>query len=285
MGQTTQNGVKAPSWGIWRGLVASNSITFDPSALVTGLDVFSKVQLPFMASVALNRTIVPIKKAVQQEMLDRFTYVAPFTYKSLRQRVSDKSNLKASVWISYDGPKGQAPSDYLMPQITGGQVMLTRFQNRLMRAQLMPRGSYMIPMLRPLSPAAKLNAQGRIAPAQYTQALYGIDAMRDIQPISATGKRHPTLGSYMLVPYGVTKNPAYAQRLRTLGRGRIPNPGIYKVQGNTLVQVWKQLRTVPTVQAKFDFVSVASKEAMASFPNNFRQVFRETMGSRGGSVY
>jgi hypothetical protein len=259
-------------------------IRFNANALVKNLDLFAEVQLPYVASLALNRSLTPIVRAQQAEMRDSFRAPVPFTLNSVRTKASTKQNLTAEVWISYDGQKGNAPEDYLLPTITGGRVYVTRFNRRLARNGIMPSSAYMIPIND--SPAASLGPNGRIRASQYVQALYGIQAMndiiaRDFSTLAQKGKKpknYRTAGSYLDVPF-TNGNLELQAKYRALGRGRIPAPGIYKVgRGDSLTQVFRQLQQPPSVQKWFDFVYSVQVAAQREFTAAFSQTFKEVVG-------
>jgi hypothetical protein len=264
--------------------MAQESISFDVNSLVKNLDVFAQVQLPYVASLAMNRSLTPIVRAQQAEMRDSFRAPVPFTLNSIRTKASTKQNLTAEVWISFDGPKGNAPEDYLSPTITGGQVYVTRFNKRLSRNGITPSGSYMIPIND--STAASLGPNGRIRASQYVQALYGIQAMNDIiardsfmwQQKGRKRMPYKTAGSYVYVPY-TNGSLELEKKYRALGRGRIPAPGIYKVgRGNTLTEVFRQLSGPPSVQKRFDFVYSVQVAAQKEFTAAFNQTFKDVIG-------
>ena len=70
-----------------------------------------------------------------------------------------------------------------------------------------------------------------------------------------------------------SRRKATAQRLRALGKGRIPKPGIYRMMGDTPVQVFKQLDRVPTVEKRFDFAYAAQ----LSVDKNVGRIFDQAM--------
>lgn len=241
---------------------------FEGTKLVRNLDVFSKVQLPFMSSLAINRTATHVRDSLRGSMRGTFTYLTPFTQNSLFIRVSTKQKLYADVGIKEFGSKGNAAADYLRPQIFGGQVYRTRFQRRLERQVGLGSG-YMLPIHS--SEAAQLGPSGRITAGQYTAALYGIRAMEDIRGSGRYGKfDYKTLGSYTYIRPGQI----------VFGRqsNRPLAPGIYRVQGSDLVMLFKQLRRTPRVQSKWDFYGIAQKSAERKLPKAFDEVFREVMG-------
>lgn len=248
------------------------SIEFNGTELVRDLDVFAKVQLPFLAAVTVNRLATQVRQDLQKEMLDSFTYVSAFTYKSPKQRhFANKLETWTEVYLRDEATKGQAPAQYLLPQITGGMVLRTRFQNRLASELDGYNGRYMLPLHN--STGAKLGPTGRIKASQYVEALYGIKAMESVRASMRPGK-YRTEGSYVYVPYVGTRKQLAAQ-MRALGKGRIPKPGIYRMMGDTPVQLFKQLDRVPTVQKSFDFQYAAELSVSRNVGRIFDQARAE----------
>ena len=244
--------------------MAQGNIRIDADALVKRMDVFTKVQMPFMASVALNRTATAVRDDLRQSMRDTFTYLTPYTQNSVFIRASSKQKLYVDIGIKEFGVKGNAAADYLKPQVYGGQVYLTRFQKRLKRNMGMQ--GYMLPLHG--SDAAQLNPSGRISSGQYTAALYGIRAMEDIRGSGNYGKYdYKTLGTYVYVrPKQVVYN-----------KDRRLAPGIYRVQGSSLTMLFKELRRPPTVPAKWPFFQITETSAQRALPKKFDEAFREVM--------
>lgn len=247
--------------------MSRGAIEFNGNALVRNLDVFGKVQLPFMASLTLNRTATGVRDSLKDSMRSTFTYLAPYTQNSLSIRVSTKQKLYTDVFVKEFGIKGNAAADYLKPQVYGGQVYRTRFQKRMERNMGMK--GYMLPIH--ASDGAQLNASGRIQAGQYTAALYGIKAMEDVRGSGSYGKfDYKTLGSYVYIRPG------------QIAFGRQSNsplkPGIYRVQGSDLSMLFKELRRPPRVPAKWPFFDIARSSAQQQIQPAFDKVFREVMG-------
>lgn len=245
--------------------MAQGSIQIDADALVRRMDVFTKVQMPFMTSLALNNAATAVRNDLRQSMRDTFTYLTPYTQNSVFIRASSKAKLYVDIGIKEFGVKGNAAADYLKPQVYGGQVYRTRFQKRLQRNVGMQ--GYMLPIHG--SDAAQLNPSGRIAAGQYTAALYGIRAMEDIRGSGNYGKYdYKTLGTYVYVrPKQVMYN-----------KDRRLAPGIYRVQGSNLTMLFKELRRPPTVPGKWKFFDITRSSAEREIPKMFNEAFMRTMG-------
>jgi hypothetical protein len=243
----------------------AGSIEINADALVRRMDVFTKVQMPFITSLALNNTASHVRDSLRGSMRGTFTYLTPYTQNALSIRVSSKQKLYTDIFVKEFGVKGNAAADYLKPQVYGGQVYLTRFQRRLKR-QVGMQG-YMMPLHG--SDAAQLNPSGRIAAGQYTAALYGIKAMEDIRSSGNYGKfDYKTLGSYMYVRPGQT----------VFNKDRRLAPGIYRVQGSNLSMLFKELRRAPKVAPKWKFFEVAQTSAQRAMPKKFDEAFKRALG-------
>jgi hypothetical protein len=51
---------------------------------------------------------------------------------------------------------------------------------------------------------------------------------------------------------------------RAIGKGRLPQPGIYRVKSGNLTQLFRQLEAVPSVQKSFDFNYAAEVAVQAN---------------------
>ena len=230
------------------------SISFNGQKLDRELDLIVRVQLPFLAAVTVNRLGTVVRQALQHEMQTKFTSLSAFTYKSpLYHHLATKAQPYTTIYLRDEATKGQPPSTYLLPQITGGMVYKTRFQERLASQLSNYNGRYMLPLHE--SPAAKRNQQGRIRASQYVEALYGIKAFEDIRASVRPG-RYRTEGSHIYVPY-VGARKELQKVYRAIGKGRLPQPGIYRVKSGNLTQLFRQLEAVPSVPAKFKFEATA----------------------------
>ena len=108
-------------------------IQFDPKELLGRISELDKVQIPNAANIALSQALFQTRKRLQDESRRVFDKPVPFTVNSFlydkpMQRGDD---LEGRVFVRDDGPKGNAPSRYLDPQIRGGKAYRTRFQRAL----------------------------------------------------------------------------------------------------------------------------------------------------------
>ena len=192
--------------------------------------------------------------------------------------VQKGNNLESRIYIRDEATKGNAPSDYLRPQITGGSVWRTRFQRRLMARGFLggSQGQYMVP-----GHLATTKSGGQIyrrtkqtpTPGQYTQALWGISAFEDLRLSGQYGKKnYRTAGSYVWVPKDLDAMAEWSDELadraamvRSLNNGVLPPPGIYKVNARSLTQKFIMADQVPRVPKKFDFIGITKKHVEQTF--------------------
>ena len=251
------------------------SIEFDVDSLVRNLNVITQVQLPFLAALTVNRLANATKAGLRQEMQDRFRRVSPFTLRSLEQI---HLATKAEPWTTIQhwpyGSKGNAPADYLRPQITGGSVFKTRFQGRLNRELQNYNGAYMQPLED--SPAAKLDARGRVKASQYVEALWGVKAMESLRASGRPGK-YKTEGSYKYMPYLGIHSSGNKKRGGNQRR-RLLKPGIYRRMGSGYERLFMQLQDVPTVPPVYNFKNAAQDIVNKNVQAVFDKAFADTLG-------
>jgi hypothetical protein len=259
--------------------VAQRSITFDADDLIADLDIIRRVQMPFVASWALNQLGPKIRKLHQSEMARDFMNPVPFTVNSPRWGSSGyqpwtrstKQNLEMGIWISEDGAKGQDPARYLFPQVqeqgrSRKQVYVTRFSKALRRRGALEAGEYALPIR--ASSAARLNSYGNISPGQYTQVLYAIGAMTEFTARRAGQSKRGPSKEYFVVP----SRPAAGARKSNL------SPGIYRRKGDGIAMLFKNLPEAPSVSPKYDFYGSTVGWAEDYFPELVEKKLREVMG-------
>ena len=255
--------------------MATSSITFNPEELIGKINELEKVILPNILYKSLNRAVFRTSREdLRDAAASTFTNKVPFTLKSfLYDKPQQTANfLESRIYIRDDAPKGNAPANYLSPQITGGSVYRTRFQRRLeAKGNLSPwRDQYMMPALGE-------TGRSKLPKGEYTRALWGISAMNEIRGgFDYDKKQFKTAGSYVWVPPNLaheTGAEAHAWKVRRLNKngvgksspGDIPKAGIYKVLKSGLRQRFISLPDVPSVRKKFDFENIARNAIERTF--------------------
>lgn len=119
-------------------------------------------QVPFALARALTKTGQDVRAAERREIEQVFDRPTPYTRNAVYLRPATKQRLQADVWLK----DGNRPSHYLLPQITGGDRPLKRFEQRLVRAGLMQPSERAVP-----ASGARLDAYGNISRGQIAQIL------------------------------------------------------------------------------------------------------------------
>ena len=251
--------------------MATAEIKFDPKQLIGKITELEKVILPNVLYQSLNKAVFRTsREELRDAAANTFTNKVPFTLKSfLYDKPRQQGNfLESRIYIRDDAPKGNAPADYLSPQITGGSVYRTRFQKRLETKGFLggSQGKYMMPALKQMQ-------RSKLPKGEYTRALWGVSAMNEIRGgFDYDKKQFKTAGSYVWIPKDLDamadwsdELAARASMIRSLNKGKLPRPGIYKVMKSKLKQTFVMLDNVPTVGKKFDFVNIAKNSVQNTF--------------------
>ena len=279
------------------------SISFNGKDLIHKIDILQQRQIPFIAALTISgrkagdvSLASEVKKDLEFEMKDSFNQVSPQTKWLFDKPKARKNSLKTVIYHKDEAAKGQAPADYLKPQIVGGRVLETEFQKRLKRKGYIKSSGYMLPLHN--QPFRKV--RGRLAPSVYAQALWGISAMEELRNTNIASK-YPkkdfkTKGTFVHVPKNLAKDSEsggmdikrYAQNIRALAykKGQpwhsLPGPGIYKVnaKGRGLTRVFRELDRVPTIDGPtYLFKETATKSVMKNAQRIFDMKVKEVLGS------
>lgn len=121
-------------------------------------------QIPFAASLAINRTAQHVRDAQRKEIRDVFRQPTPYTLNAIYIKPSKKTDLRARVWLKGDYP-GE-PAHYLYPNIRGGSRQLKRFEYLLRSRGILPSSHFAVP-----GEGAKLDRYGNMSRGQIVQIL------------------------------------------------------------------------------------------------------------------
>jgi len=254
------------------------TIRFDPQKLIGPLNELVKVQIPETSRASLNEALFANRKRLQDEANRVFDRPVPFTLNSF---LFDKAEIKEKqvvgrAFVRDDGPKGNAPSRYLNPQIRGGPAYQTRFPRALLntvvtqidgrQTQAKQRGTQ---LLTTQSPKVRRNRYGNMTPGQFTQILSAIKG----------GKSSADFLDAGAVPFNAASNYFYLDREaldHSFFRNRFTypsKPGIYKAEVRGKQQRFYRVMTegnIPTYTSKFKFFDISQKTITEEFVRRFR---------------
>ena len=255
-----------------------STIRFDPKKLIGPLNELIKVQLPEASRLSLNEALFANRKRLQDEANRVFDRPVPFTTNSF---LYDKAEIKEKqvvgrAFVRDDGPKGNAPSRYLNPQIRGGPAYQTRFPRALLntvvtqidgrQTQAKQRGTQ---LLTTKSPKVRRNRYGNMTPGQFTQILSSIKGGKSSADFLEAGA----------VPFNSASNYFYLDREaldHPFFRNRFTyptKPGIYKAEARGKQQRFYRVMTegkIPTYTSKFKFFDISEKTIAEEFVRRFR---------------
>lgn len=259
-------------------------IEFKPEELIGKINELQRVQIPKAGSIALNQAVYKASQELKSQAQSIFNNPVPFTVNSFLYKKSTTEQLEAKIFIRDQAPKGNAPAQYLLPQIYGGRHYPTRFQGALLNTvvenatgrnvQVGQRGKIMIPNLR--SPKTRTNAYGNMTPGQYTQilsALRGNISSADIYGVRQRGQapvNDQSLSKYIYLDEESLYEPYFRRRFTNS-----PKPGIYFVDRRTPGTRYYRVMTesrIPTYSGKFPFIDIASNTAITEFNRVFSQL-------------
>jgi hypothetical protein len=259
-------------------------IEFKPEQIIGQINELQRIQIPLAGSIALNKAAYAASQELKSQANTIFNNPVPFTVNSFLYKKSTSDQLEAKIFIRDQAPKGNAPANYLRPQIYGGAHYPTRFQGALLNTvvenatgrnvQVGQRGRIMIPNLR--SPKTRTNRYGNMTPGQYTQilsALRGNISSADIYGVRQRGEapvNDQSLSNYIYLDEESIYEPYFRRRFT-----QSPKPGIYFVDrrtpGNRYYRVMTESR-IPNYTGKFPFIDIATNAATQEFNRVFSQL-------------
>ena len=256
--------------------MTSFSVTFDVDPMIKRLDALKAVQVPFAASLALNRVAKNARDELRSQMKTTFDNPVPFTLNSVFIKSSTKSDLRAKVGLKEFAAKGNPASKYLLPQIAGGPAYATRFQKSLRFKGILQKDEYAIPTQ---SDYLRRNKYGNVTPGQYTQILYGLQAFRDSSAFAY--KKHSKNKKQVTYEHITTKQ-YIDNRGSKLGDKRGLYPGIYlrtkaAIESQESALFW--ITKSPIFQPKFPLVEIASNRVRKDWDKEFGKALAEAIAT------
>jgi len=121
---------------------------------------------------ALNHTANQGTQALVVAMTDVFADPTPFTLNAVRIFNATPNRLEAALWVKDEkdnNSKGQAPEDWVAPEVFGGQRALKKSEAMMRAKGILPAGRFIAP-----GAGARLDRYGNISRGQIVQILSGL---------------------------------------------------------------------------------------------------------------
>jgi len=227
----------------------------DFNKLIENIGMFKRARLPGVLAGALNRTATYLKVQEADYMKDTFNSALPFTTNApMTSRWAKKEKLEFNFFLRNEAPKGNAPSEYLAPQVYGGQVMVTRFNTRLRRKGIIGQNQF-VPYWVSSQPVVRRGVGGKVSPGFLQEVAASLGGLDDVKKGAnkKTGRKYFTLGldEGSTRVYDFKAGSRYRDSQKEDG---YEGPGIYFRRKNTdLALVFRVIDDVPTVAAKYDW--------------------------------
>ncbi len=244
----------------------SINIHVDLSGAIRQLGEMKK-QIPFAASLAINRTAQSVKRRLVDEMVNVFDRPTPYTLDSVYIKPSMKHNLVAEIGLKDDSFKGIPASKFLFPQIEGGSRSQKRFERALIANGIMPRGFVAI-----AGGGVDLDRYGNIPRRLIIELLAYFRAFPEMgYKANMTAKRRANLFS------GSLKKRGYRYFMIGLNHSHLA-PGIYKTwRGSRELLCMVQFVSQANYQKRFRFLGVSQQAIDETWHDNFQAAINKAI--------
>jgi hypothetical protein len=136
---------------------------FDGRDLIAARQALDPKQWAFATALTLTRLGQRVEAAERETMQKKFDRPTPFTLNSLRLQPATKTRLEARVWFK-DPPRLTDLEHYLIPEVSGGDRPVKRFERSLQRAGFLARGHELVPAF-----GAPRDAYGNVSRGFYSR--------------------------------------------------------------------------------------------------------------------
>ncbi|SFK45518.1 hypothetical protein [Azotobacter beijerinckii] len=194
---------------------------------------------------ALNHTANQARIALRAEMESVFDRPTPFTLNAVRILNAKPSSLEAAVWVKDEkdnNSKGQAPEDWVAPEVFGGPRVDKKSEMLLRRRGTLPAGRFIVP-----AEGARLDAYGNMSRGHMLQILSGL------RLLSRPGYTADASNRWRSFRKG------HAEAFFVMRRGKVPI-GIAERRGKTVKMVLAFVRQ-PIYRQRLDFHGVVRRLA------------------------
>jgi hypothetical protein len=245
------------------------SASVDISDLERQFSKLEKEQLPFITSLAVNRTSAMVRDELKATIPQVFNAPVPLTQGAvfLTKASNKRGPFERDVFLRDEATKGTPPVKYLAPETEGGPRRVKRFERALKAAGVMASNEFAYP-----ARSYKLNAQGNIPASVVTRILSQVRASSDkdqnaTKDSNRKAKRKGKAGYFAARAGGHLK------------------PGIYQRVSNQFGPVQRPVQAVLTFSAdapnysqRFPFKKIAARIYTREYREQFRIAASLTLG-------
>lgn len=248
-------------------------ITVDVSKTVAELTdklgKFAYQQMPYAASVALNKTAEDVQRHEVRAMRDVFDRPTPYILNSVVIKRSTKQNLRAEIGLK-DRGAGVPATKYLAAHMGGGSRRPKRFESALRAAGHLPEDFRAVP-----GAGAKIDQYGNMATSQMIQIL---SYFRTFPEAAKGARQNMTDRKRQRLAKGTRSQRGFEYFIGRPG-GRAPL-GVYQriafASGYAIKPVLIFVRQA-RYRAIFDFKTVATDTVLRDFGWHFEAALADAM--------
>jgi hypothetical protein len=239
------------------------NVTCDTSSLETELTGWEQKKLPYATATALTRTAKKVQSAFIMAMRQDFDRPTPYTLSGTFVKPATASVLTATVgWKDY-ASKGVPASQFMLPQLEGGQRSLKSSEKWLNIKGVLPGGMVTVP-----GDAAKLDGYGNMSRGQLVQVMSALSAFPEAGYLANRVKIGP-------------KTRAAAKRHAQFfvgqpGGGRLPL-GVYQRLPNGVIKPILIFVKSPNYKVLIPWTQIADRVYEADFQDEFNRAMRDML--------
>lgn len=237
------------------------SVKHNIDASVRKLTAIQREQIPFAASVAINRTAKRAQDAIKSEIASVFDRPKPYTLGSTFVANSSKRNLRAIVGLKDKSSSGRAAAKYLQAQIAGGSRKTAGYELALSRIGALPKGWRVVP-----GAGAKLDRYGNLDKRQLTEMIGSLRS--GIRTFKGKGKRQSLTGYFIArrdAPITKHLEPGIYYR-------------IYRAGSSAIIPVLIFAQT-SRYRKRLDILSLVTKTVTQHFDGEFEAALKQALAT------
>lgn len=231
-------------------------------------------QVPFAASVALNKTADAARRDVVDNMRNVFDRPTPWVLNSLRVKRSTKASLVAEVAFK-DKNSVESSRSMIEPHVFSGKRRFKAMEVRLWKAGYLPDGWNAVP-----GEAANMDGFGNMSPGQISQLLNVLGTYTEAGYNKANERTVARLakGNVKKNQYG------FVYWVNRVGdpKGRHLQPGVYQrfttAFGTSLKPVLIFVKRA-NYKARLPMYDLVNAAAAREFPGEFDKAFEQAMAT------
>lgn len=241
----------------------------DTSDLERAFSKLEREQLPFITSLAVNRTAAIVREELKSQIPRVFNAPVSLTQNAvfLTKAANKRGPFERDVFLRDEASKGTPPVKYMAPAVDGGPRRVKRFERALKASGVMAANEFAYP-----ARSYKLNAQGNIPASVVTRILSQLRSSPDPEQNVTKGSKRKG------------KRKGRAEYFAARAGGHL-KPGVYQRVSKDFGPVQRPLQAVlvfssnaPSYSPRYPFKKIAARIYAREYREQFRIAASLTLG-------